>query len=175
MPSTMSWPSKAVAVMPSRAAREASRALVASLMRNDVLAAMSNLPHTRLYRDVALMSYAAGSEEQSVTVRPVTFRRGRRVVEALRLRVVERLVSHPRSDVPAGEQPSIAARQAPCKTVGLAYPGSNPGPATSTKNSPGPALTRFGADLVACGWMRLRAPVCGSLCQIRAKVWRLGC
>jgi len=25
-----------------------------------------------------------------------------------------------------------------------------------------------------CGWMRLRVPVCGSVCQIRAKVWRRG-
>src|SRR5215469_2943007 len=111
MPSTMSWPSKAVAVMPSRAAREASRALVASLMRNDVLAAMSYLPHMRLYRDVALMSYAAGSEKQSVTVSPVTSGRGRRVVEARGGGVVERLVSHPKSGVPAGERhPSLSVR-----------------------------------------------------------------
>jgi hypothetical protein len=34
-----------------------------------------------------------------------------------------------------------------CKTVGSAYPGSNPGPATTSENSPWPACTRSGASL----------------------------
>jgi hypothetical protein len=40
-----------------------------------------------------------------------------------------------------------------CKSVGLAYPGSNPGPATSSENSPRPASTLPGA--VACSGDRL--------------------
>ena len=45
-----------------------------------------------------------------------------------------------------------------CKTVGLAYVGSNPTPATTCGNSPWPASMRPGADLVS-GWPC--AAVCG--------------
>jgi hypothetical protein len=37
---------------------------------------------------------------------------------------------------------------APCKTVGSAYDGSNPSPATTSLNGPWPAWMRSGADLV---------------------------
>src|ERR1700751_1111014 len=49
--------SSAVAVMPSRAARDARRALDVSLIRNDVLAAMAVSSAQPVYRSVALMRY----------------------------------------------------------------------------------------------------------------------
>src|SRR5487761_744117 len=43
IPSTMSWSSSAVAVLPSKAARDARRALAVSPIRNDVLTAILTL------------------------------------------------------------------------------------------------------------------------------------
>jgi hypothetical protein len=51
-----------------------------------------------------------------------------------------------------------------CKTVGLAYVGSNPTPATTCGNSPWPAHMRPGADLVS-GW-----PCAAGSCHMRVAV-----
>jgi hypothetical protein len=45
--------------------------------------------------------------------------------------VVKRLSDHCQRDVPAGKRRPSMRLGAPCKTVGSAYPGSNPGPATT--------------------------------------------
>jgi len=63
MPSTISWSSKAVPVMPSRVARDASRASVVSLMRNDVLAAISGLPHMVTVSSAMSLLRLSGREE----------------------------------------------------------------------------------------------------------------
>src|SRR5216683_5994901 len=44
------------------------------------------------------------------------------------------------------------SEQAVCKTVGLAYVGSNPTPATTCGNSLWPASMRSGVDLVRVRW-----------------------
>jgi len=62
---------------------------------------------------------------------------------------------------------------APCKTVGSAYPGSNPGPATTCVNSPWPGRMPVRGCPCLCGCVRPGVPVCGWLCPIRALgVWR---
>src|SRR5215468_3128289 len=111
MPSVMSWPSKAVAVMPSRAARDVSRALVASLMRNDVLVATSNLPrsHSIVSHCSSNALHGWGGQKSS----QVMSLRGRPVAaDWLRRLAVEEWLNDwpatPKGGVLAGERPSVA-------------------------------------------------------------------
>src|SRR6266568_6671582 len=58
-----------------------------------------------------------------------------------------------------------------CKTVGLAYVGSNPTPATTCGNSPWPAHTRSGVDLVQGRW---RTAETGALRPFVVEWWLSG-
>jgi hypothetical protein len=57
-----------------------------------------------------------------------------------------------------------------CKTVGFAYPGSNPGPATTSENSPSPAGTPGGAAAFLSGCVRPGPAVYGWPGRIRGEV-----
>ena len=59
------------------------------------------------------------------------------------------MASHAKNDVLAGQQLSAATLGAPCKTVGSAYPGSNPGPATISLEQPLTSANTVGGCSVA--------------------------
>ncbi len=70
------------------------------------------------------------------------------------------------------EHPQVSGRMdrrqcAPCKTVGFAFPGSNPGPATTSGNAPWPAYSAIfqtvGSGAVSSHWVQ-RSPACLRLC-----------
>jgi len=75
--------------------------------------------------------------------------------------VVELLANQPQEDVPTGQQHAQWRQPAPCKTVGSAYVGSNPSPATTGKYSSGTLWrpwavcslgSRMPSEAAACRW-----------------------
>ena len=74
----------------------------------------------------------------------------------------------------AGQRASDGQGWAPCKTVGFAFPGSNPGPATTSENVPWPAdsaiFQTVGSGAVLSRWVQRSSGRRGQ--QARRGRWR---